>query len=726
VRSSSVQAIEKSGDFAPAALASRSYAEAEQWAAVDIQQVFAMVRRRKAIILAVFSTVLAIAALYAFTAQPKYESQATIEINQKNNSAAAGLGALSALVDTGSNDVQTQIAILQGSPIREKAFATLTPQELAAVKKFCNIDVSGVGQTALVRIAVVTTNPRVSRKLADSLCRIYINETLEDNRDEVRGARIYVENQLKQNSDKLKQAQADLANFKKQNKTFDITAQSGALLTRMTALRSAVDAANADKQAALSQLSMLRHSVAAMPDNTTQPQNLVRSPKVETLKAQLTQLELSLIKAQQEYTASAPQVTDLKNQISGIKRQLRQLNEFEPSTIVITPNTMKQSTQQNISTLETAAQAAASRAAAAQAAWQSAQSELLALPDREYQLGRLLLGTTVLQQSYNTLVGQYQTLMIQEKAKVANAQQRFPADKARLVAPKKARILMLAVPMGLILAFMLAAFIDRMDGRVHSDSEVENATGLPVMAHIPEVAGADKLLAPTMEQSDFQLSESFQMLRTGIAFSVYDNPIRSVLITSSLPSEGKSTCAMNLAIAAAQSGERVILVDCDLRRPASHRLLDLPNRIGFTNVVAGTATLEEALQETSIPGLRVLSSGPTPPNPYRLLHSRGARELLDQLRREADFVVIDTPPALGMADAQLISGSADAILLVVSTKGAKKHEIARTRDFLGQTNVEILGTILNRVQPSFGGYYGQDHYGAYALPQSENGTAKKA
>jgi capsular exopolysaccharide synthesis family protein len=125
-----------------------------------------------------------------------------------------------------------------------------------------------------------------------------------------------------------------------------------------------------------------------------------------------------------------------------------------------------------------------------------------------------------------------------------------------------------------------------------------------------------------------------------------------------------------------------------------------------------------------VPGLFVLTSGPLPPNPFRMLNSRAARNLLQSLRNHADFVVIDTPPAFGMADAHLIATTTDAILLVVSTKGAKKHEIARTRDLLAQTNVEMLGTILNRVQSSFGGYYGYGYsyhqYGDYARALEDN------
>jgi capsular exopolysaccharide synthesis family protein len=522
----------------------------------------------------------------------------------------------------------------------------------------------------------------------------------------------------------LNQAQIRLANFKKANETFDLSTQSQALVTRMSAMQNEAEQARANKLAALAQLERLRRDVSGMPDSTKVPQTITRSPQVEAIKNQLTQLEIDLLKAQQEYTTNDPNITGLKTQIANLRRQLRNRVEFETSSYTNMPNAVKSGMMQRIAELQGEVLSNESRGVAVKRAMQNATAELRALPDREYRLGRLMQDATGLQQAYTLLNDQYLNLKIQEQAKVPNAQMRFPAEAASLVAPKKARILMLALPLGLMLAFLLAAFIERLDGRIHSDGEAERATGLPVIAHIPEAPreAESKLLSASTTQANFHLSESFQMLRTSIAFSVYDKPIRSILITSSLPGEGKSTCATNLAIAAAQSGESVILVDCDLRRPTCHRLLKLPNRVGFTNVVAGNASLDEALQQTSTPGLRLLASGPTPPNPYRLLHSRGARELLDQLRNEADFIVIDTPPALGMADAQVIATSTDAILLVVSTKGAKKHEISRTSYVLGQTNVELLGMILNRVESSYDGYYGQDTYRDYALPNTENNS----
>jgi capsular exopolysaccharide synthesis family protein len=182
-----------------------------------------------------------------------------------------------------------------------------------------------------------------------------------------------------------------------------------------------------------------------------------------------------------------------------------------------------------------------------------------------------------------------------------------------------------------------------------------------------------------------------------------------VVVTSSLPNEGKSVSATSLAIAAALSGERVILVDCDLRHPGLQEFFDLPNDIGVTSVVSGACTLDEALQSTRIPTLRVLTTGPLIAEPLQVLNSPGARALFDQMKQEADFVVIDTPPALVFAEAQVIAAMTDAMLLVISSQDAKKREVARTRDLFDQSGLMPLGAVLNKIPLGAEGYY----YGRY-------------
>ncbi len=270
----------------------------------------------------------------------------------------------------------------------------------------------------------------------------------------------------------------------------------------------------------------------------------------------------------------------------------------------------------------------------------------------------------------------------------------------------------MAIMAGLVLAIGLAALVDQLDDRLHNDRDAAQITHLPVLANVPFLGRASgaSLYEPTT--SPTLLLETFQLLHTNIEFSAVDDSIGVIAVASGLPGEGKSTSALNLAIAAALGGRNVILIDSDLRRPTQHRLCHLNNQIGLSNVLTGAHSLSEALQETDVAGLRVLPAGPTPPNPVRLLKSRAAAQILSELRTQADFIVLDTPPVLALADAQVVTALADATLLVVSSRDTGRRDVTRSLDLLAKSGTEVIGVVLNKSNSHEGsGYYYYRDYG---------------
>jgi len=197
------------------------------------------------------------------------------------------------------------------------------------------------------------------------------------------------------------------------------------------------------------------------------------------------------------------------------------------------------------------------------------------------------------------------------------------------------------------------------------------------------------------EQPKSPIAEAYRALRTNIQFSQSDNELRTILFTSAGPGEGKSTNVANTAIAMAQSGKKVILLDCDLRRPVQHHIFDLPNR-GLTNVLSENVPAEEVLQDTHVPNLRLVTSGPIPPNPSELLAAEKMQKFLDFLKQKADLVIIDTPPAIAVTDACVLASRVEGVVLVVSS-GMVKPEMARkAKEALLHAQGRILGVVLNR------------------------------
>jgi non-specific protein-tyrosine kinase len=205
------------------------------------------------------------------------------------------------------------------------------------------------------------------------------------------------------------------------------------------------------------------------------------------------------------------------------------------------------------------------------------------------------------------------------------------------------------------------------------------------------------------------VAEAFRQLRTSIQFASPDRPIRSLLLTSTGPEEGKTTTLANLAVAFAQAGSRVIMVDADLRRPGLHKLFGLKNQVGLTTLVVGDPEQEVPLFETGVENLWLLPSGPLPPNPAELLASRRMAEVMERLAKAADYVLYDSPPVLAVTDAAILASRVDGVLLVLQAGRTRREFARRAKAALEKVNARILGTVLTGVKPerTLQAYYGE-------------------
>ncbi len=228
----------------------------------------------------------------------------------------------------------------------------------------------------------------------------------------------------------------------------------------------------------------------------------------------------------------------------------------------------------------------------------------------------------------------------------------------------------------------------------------------------PKDEGSAGLIALTEPRS--AAAEAFRALRTNIQFASPDKPVHTILATSTSPDDGKSTTIANLAVTFAASGSPTILVDADLRRPHLHKLFRLPNEQGLTTLVSemarkgGDADLDSHLQATGVPNLQVLTSGPVPPNPAEILASQRMADILARLREKAEYVLIDTPPVIAVADAAVLAPRVDGVFLVINAGKTKRDLAAKARDILLQVNANLLGVVLNnaKLDKSAYEYYG--------------------
>ncbi len=283
------------------------------------------------------------------------------------------------------------------------------------------------------------------------------------------------------------------------------------------------------------------------------------------------------------------------------------------------------------------------------------------------------------------------------------------------VGPNRMMSIALAAAIGLALTVGAAFLVEYLDDTVKSPEDVERATGLTTIGAISRIQGetvSDKLVAFHHPKSP--ISEAYRVMRTNLQFASVDEPVRSLLITSPNPGEGKSTTMANLGVVLAQSGKQVVLVDTDLRRPVQHKVFGLPNKQGLTTVLLqDEMALDGHLQSTPVPGLRVLTTGPLPPNPSELLGSARMGRLIEALERDADFVLFDTPPALPVTDAAVLAAQTDGVLVVMDAGRTRRGLAGVAVENLKQVGANLLGVALNRLAPGRGGYYYYYYYYYY-------------
>ncbi|MBI4214154.1 MAG: CpsD/CapB family tyrosine-protein kinase [Chloroflexi bacterium] len=208
----------------------------------------------------------------------------------------------------------------------------------------------------------------------------------------------------------------------------------------------------------------------------------------------------------------------------------------------------------------------------------------------------------------------------------------------------------------------------------------------------------------TLEHPRSPAAEAYRTLRANIRFSSLDRPARTILFTSPGQQEGKTTTLANLAVIAAQAGSRVVAVDCDLRRPALHTVFDVANTGGFTDLLLNEHAQGIPTQDGPIPGLRLLTSGPLPPNPAELLSLDRVDRILELLAQEADLVLLDSPPAAAVADASILASRVDGVVLVIDATRTRREQAQRAKEQLERVKARLLGVVVNRAQLDSSGY----------------------
>ncbi|WP_420644003.1 polysaccharide biosynthesis tyrosine autokinase [Candidatus Leptofilum sp.] len=362
--------------------------------------------------------------------------------------------------------------------------------------------------------------------------------------------------------------------------------------------------------------------------------------------------------------------------------------------------------------------------------------ELISARDISVATGEL----NTLENNLDTLTQRYTELLSLTQEGATNSVQIVdPATRGTLVNSNSIISVITAAGIGFVLSASAAYLLEYLDDTVKTPEQIMKLGNIPTLAGIAYIDSEDESKLVTISDTRSPVAEAYRVLRTAIQFSVVDKKNSILLLTSGVPSEGKSTTAGNLAAVLAQAGNNVVLIDGDLRRPSQHNIFNLPNKRGLTSLLLKLNVddsdievrnlVEDTVQPTQVEGLQVMTCGPIPPNPSELLGSTKMRHLMDVLDRQFDFVVIDSPPVLSVTDAAVLSATAGTTLVVVRADKSRKEEFKQVVERLADVNANLAGAVLNSLKAGSEGhnfyYYYRDPYYTYGdEPDSDRGEPK--
>lgn len=696
---------------------------------IDLHEAIGMLFRRWRVMLAAFAIVVTAGALFTFTRRPIYESAATVVVSTGKAGGASDndipmLSDLKAL--TQSRSVDTQVEIISSPDLLENSFNKLSlktrtegfgddklPKWACKVSSKKNTDVIVITGRAYTREAAA--------KFANTIVATYFARDLEQNNQATRQARKYVEEKMTTAERDLSQANAELSKFKQQTGLIAPDVQLTKTAEQMAQLTLDLDTAKTEALSGSQAVSTLQKQMQSQQQNVVQSTTITQNPQFNAIVEKINLLNSQRAELLQEYTLQSPEVKKVDACIKDEQARLTSVAETIVGTKTSARNQVRDQLTTKYATDVAALSASSTKARAIESELNELKQAAKSLPETERELTERVRRVALLDKSYEMLSSKYYTLLLSEQAVLPNgmliSQARLPEFSA-YPNPKSNGVLFVLLAM--MVAVTAAIITERLDCRVHDQSLIERTTGLPTLSVIPEVDGSPELIGNTDSHS--ALMESYRILRSNIAFSAVGRDLRILAVTSPGPGEGKSTTSVNLAVAMAMEGKKVLLVDCDLRRPAVHKALNISRNIGFTNVVTGTADINNAIVPTEVDGLFCLPSGPIPPNPTEFLSSQNSRDLIERLVGHYDLVILDCPPSTGLSDIQVISTFVDGLLLVVCMDKTLKPHLKITTQTLSQAEAPIMGIVLNRVDTRQQAY-GYHYY--YYYDYSENSVSSE-
>jgi len=578
-----------------------------------------------------------------------------------------------------------------------------------------SVKVQQVPDTSLIEIKYSDPNSSLAADIANAITATFIEQNVKSRYNSTMQAADWLSKQLADLQIKMESSQAKLVQYQKEHDIVGTDDKQNLTTEKLDELNKVLTGAQADRiqKEALYQI--------ATSNNPATLTAVLQDPILTALRQQQTQLQAQFALLSTEFGPGYPKVIEIKNQLDQIDRSYNE------------------QAQNTVSRIRNDYQTAMSR----ERMLQSALTEQTGVAD---QLNENAIEYKVLKQEADSNRQLYDGLLQQLKeaglAAGLDSSNVRVVDRARVplhpVTPNIPRNLEFALLIGLIGGVAIALGLEALDTTVRTPEQAESISGLPTIGVIPLQSAVDgavtsitraHLLKKTPRNNTdprplisylepkSNIAEAYRTLRTSILLSSVAHPPRSILVTSSVPQDGKTMTCLNVAIVLAQQGKRILLVDADMRHPCVHTAFELKGQVGLSNVLTGGAKISDAIHTTVQPNLFIMPAGLVPPHPSELLSSSLMHDLLMKWREEYDHVIVDSPPVISVTDAVILSVQTDAVLLIIRSGQTTAAHVRRTRNLLQSVQANVLGVVVNAADlasPDYYYYYYRSKYPYYS------------
>jgi len=618
-----------------------------------------------------------------------------------------------------------------------------------------NINVDPIRNTDMIRISVTAPSPTEAAYIANTVAQVYREQNQIASQEEVRKVKDFLGEQLDVFQAQLRESEQTLKEYKEQEKVVALPREVEELVTRLAEVENLYREVELELNSNKERLSYIDAQLGESKKNLNM-QNILTAPFLKELNQKMVELEtektryIASVINHGVYDPNDPNILNINEQTKLLEEKFKngitQLAAAETGD----PITLSEELFQRKIEVEATIQALLPKVTALKKIVDEYNLELEKIPERSLKLARLERAARLDEKITLMMKEKYEESRITEVGQLGSVWIIDPAKPDYMpIKPKKKMNILLGIIMGLGLGIGVTFVLEYFDNSVRSVEDIEKS-GIPILGSIPIIKleetnrrygkngkhhSSDTLSAHEAKTIAGRLithfapkspiSEAYRSLRTSIQYAKADNPLKTIVVTSPGPQEGKSTTVANLAITIAQMGTKTLLVDTDLRRPVLHSIFNLSRSKGISNYLVGKIELEQVIFKTEIDNLYLMPCGTLPPNPSELLGSKAMKHCVSKLKEQFDVILFDSPPIMAVTDAAVLSSEVDGVIVVVKAGQTDRNAVLRSFDILRNIHNRILGALLNvvNVEGVYGSYY---YYYYHYYYYGKDGTKKSA